>query len=71
MQLTVGLLLGGQAFAGAGETPVPPLVSLGLLRPWFGGICARLIHATPAHILHTDKQLLPHFSWLPTSSQDP
>ena len=50
VQLTVGLLLEGRAFAVAGETPAPPLVSLGLLRveqPWFGGICARLICATP------------------------
>ena len=50
VRLTVGLLLGGRAFAVAGETPEPPLVSLGLLRveqPRFGGICARVIRAAP------------------------
>ena len=50
VRLTVGLLLGGRAFAVAGETPGPPLVSFGLFRveePWLGGICARLIRATP------------------------
>ena len=73
MRLTVGLLLGGRAFVVAGETPEPPLVSLGLLRveqPRFGGICARVIRATPGtYILHSDKQLLPHSSWLPASPQ--
>ena len=40
VQLTVGLLLGGRAFAVAGETPGPPLVSFGLFRVeelWLGG----------------------------------
>ena len=53
VQLTVGLLLGGRAFAVAGETPAPSLVSFDLFKveDWLGGTCtctcARLLRATP------------------------
>ena len=44
-QLIVGLLLGGRAFAVAGETPGPPLVSFGPFRVWFGGRIFPLLSA--------------------------